>query len=86
MKLRKHSKKVAEQIAATLKIDFNEEQRLDIINIIEKELINTVLEARNNCAKAALSTDTPHTDLAHEISRRIHRANEVLITNLKSMR
>ncbi|RKZ37936.1 MAG: hypothetical protein DRQ37_00665 [Gammaproteobacteria bacterium] len=86
MKLRKHSKKVAGQIASALRLDFNAEQRLDIINIIEKELINVVLEARNNCAKAALSTKTPHTDLAHEISRRIQRANEVLITNLKSMR
>ncbi|MGB0684338.1 MAG: hypothetical protein ACPGOV_16655 [Magnetovibrionaceae bacterium] len=86
MKIREHATKAAEDIATLLDNQPTSAQITEIANLIEKEIVTHVMEARNRSAQAAMDHSEHDSDIAHQISKAIHRENELLMSNLSSLR
>ena len=54
--------------------------------IIDKALVDTVNKSTECCTQAVVACCGPEADLAHKISHEVDLAQQVLITNLMSMR
>ena len=61
-------------------------QAAGIADVIEKAVIEAVLDTRNQCASAALNRSECEQDLAYRIADVFRRASEVLSANLSSLR
>lgn len=86
MKLRQQAEHTATEIFQNLGLSPSEEQIQEISDIIEKTVIEAVVETRNRCATAAMHQSETEQDLAHKIAQEIRQSSEVLITNLSSLR
>jgi antitoxin component of RelBE/YafQ-DinJ toxin-antitoxin module len=86
MKLREHAEQAATEIFQNLGLSPSEEQVQEIGDIIEKTVIEAVVETRNRCATAAMHRSETKQDLAHKIAQEIRQSSEILIANLSSLR
>ncbi len=86
MNIRQHAEDAAQRICGGLGLSPSTEELAGIADTIEKAIVVNVLEARNRCAGVAMKQSAKEHDLAHQISQKIRRANEVLVANLSSLR
>jgi hypothetical protein len=86
MKLRDHADQAAKDVFGKLGMSPSDEQAQEVGDIIEKAVIEAVVETRNRCANAAMQRSEAEKDLAHKIAQEIRQSSEVLIANLSSLR
>ncbi len=86
MKLSKHAEGAAKDVTSHLKITPGKKQMDQIARIIEKAIVEAVVEHRTKCADVVVKAGSEDTDLAHAIRDKIRRKTDVLIANLSAMR
>ena len=79
MTLRERADRVAKSIFSALQMSPDSDQAKEATDIIEKAIIDVVLEERQRCAGVAVSHGTPDADLASKIAADIRRAKDAEI-------
>ncbi len=79
MKLRDRANRVAKSIFSALQASPDADRAKEATDIIEKAIINVVLEERQRCAGVAVAHGTPDADLASKIAADIRRAKDAEI-------
>ena len=86
MKADKIVKASLKKIRKSVKTELSDKD-LEKINIILSDMaVELVTQATEHCTKKVIKHYAPKTDLAHEISNDIKRAQTALVANLQSMR
>ncbi len=80
MKLRERAESVAKSVFGALQVSPNDDRAKAATDVIEKTIINTVLEERQRCANVAIAHGTPDADRANKIAEEIRRAEDAEIT------
>ena len=86
MNMTEKSEQVAHGVFDALGVSPDNDQSRKVAAVIEKAIINAVLETKGQCLDVAMECCSPDTDLAHKISNDQRLATEVLIANLSSLR
>ncbi|MEK9660283.1 MAG: hypothetical protein VW644_00845, partial [Alphaproteobacteria bacterium] len=81
-KFRQNAEETAAQICETLGTEPTNEQRTEIINLIEQLTLKIAVDTRNWCADHATRSSATGQTLAEEL----HTEHDALLTNLTSMR
>ena len=84
MKLRERADRVAESIFSTLKTSPDTDLAKEVADVIEKAIIDVVLDERQRCANVAVGHGTPDADLANKIAEDIRRARDAEIAGRAS--
>ena len=84
MKLRERADRVAKSIFSTLQTTPDAGVAKEVADVIEKAIIDVVLEERQRCANVAVGHGTPDADLAHKIAEDIRRARDAEIAGRAS--
>ena len=79
MKLRERADHVATSIFSTLGTSLDDDQAKAVSDVIEKAIIDVVLEERARCANVAVAHGTPDADRASKIADAIRRAEDAEI-------
>ena len=79
MTLRERADRVAKSIFSALQTSPDADRAKEATDIIEKAIINVVLEERQRCAGVAVAHGTPDADLASKIAADIRRAKDAEI-------
>ncbi len=80
MTLRERADRVAKSIFLALQMSPDADQTKEATDVIEKAIINIVLEERQRCANVAIAHGTPDADRANKIAEEIRRAEDAEIT------
>lgn len=87
MPLDKTARKAAQKIDNALAdYDLSDQQKTEILKIIEKSIIKTVEETTDTHREATVICCGPEADLAHKIQEEVERKKQVLISNLMALR
>ena len=84
MKLRERADLLANSIFSTMQTSPDADLAKAVADVIEKSIIDVVLEERQRCANVATGHGTPDADLAHKIAEDIHRARDAEIAGRAS--
>ncbi len=84
MTLRERAESVAKSVFGALQASPNDDQEKAATDVIEKAIINVVLEERQRCASVAIAHGTPDADRANKIAEAIRRAEDAEITGSAS--
>lgn len=76
MKSRDRADSVAKSIFSVLKISPDDDQAKHAADVIEKAIIDLVLEERQRCVSVAVAHGTPDADRASKIADAIRRAED----------
>lgn len=79
MKLRERSERVAEKVFKALQVSPSEDRAKKATDVIEKAIIDVVLDERQRCAKVAIAHGTPDADMASKIAEEIRRAKDAQV-------
>ncbi len=79
MTLRERADRVAKSIFSALQTSPDADRAKEATDIIEKAIIDVVLEERQRCAGVAVAHGTPDADLASKIAADIRRAKDAEI-------
>ncbi len=79
MTLRERADRIAKSIFSALQTSPDADRAKEATDIIEKAIINVVLEERQRCASVAVAHGTPDADLASKIAADIRRAKDAEI-------
>ncbi len=80
MTLRERADRIAKSIFSALQTSPNADRAKEATDVIEKAIINIVLEERQRCANVAIAHGTPDADRANKIAEEIRRAEDAEIT------
>lgn len=87
MALEKTATRAAQEIDEALAgYDLSEQQKQEILKIIEQSIIKTVEQTTESHREATLSCCGPEADLAHKIADEVERKTQALIANLMALR
>ena len=87
MALIKTAQKAARKIDEALAdYDLSDEEKAQILKIIEKSIVKSVKEAAENHHEATVVCCGPEADLAHKIQEEVDRKTQALISNLMALR
>ena len=86
MNLTEKSADVARGMFDVLGLSPDHEQARKVTEIVEKAIINAVLETKSQCLDVAVECCAPDKKLVHKISTEERLAVQALITNLSSLR
>ncbi len=86
MTFRDQAEAAASARAEALPAPPDDEQRQEIVMIVERTMIQAVLRERDRCVSVAAKVCPPEQDTAHRIADEIRRDEIALITNLVGMR
>lgn len=86
MSISERSDATADAIFAALQLTPTEAQARGVRELIEQALVNATLEAGEHATQAVVACCSPDLDLAHKMSEEIRRRQQVIVTNLSSMR
>ncbi len=84
MKLRERADRIANSIFSTMQTSPDTDLTKQVTDVIEKAIIDVVLEERQRCANVATGHGTPDADLAHKIAEDINRARDAEIVGRAS--
>ena len=84
MKLRERADLVANSIFSTMHTSPDADLAKQVADVIEKAIIDVVLEERQRCANVAVGHGTPDADLANKIAEDIRRARDAEIAGRAS--
>jgi hypothetical protein len=79
MKLRERAESIANSVFAALQASPSDDQAKKATDVIERGIIDVVLEERQRCAKVAIAHGTPDADMAHKIAEEIRRVDKALV-------
>ncbi len=79
MTLRERAASLAKSVFRALQASPNDDQEKAATDVIEKAIINIVLEERQRCANVASAHGTPDADRANKIAEAIRRAEDAEI-------
>ena len=80
MTLRERADRVAKSIFLALQMSPDADQAKEATDVIEKAIIDVVLQERQRCANVAVAHGTPDADRASKIAEAIRRAEDAEIT------
>lgn len=86
MSMRQRSTRAAAGIGEVLGSAPSDDQVKAIVDLIEKEIIEAVLEESQRCVTVAHACCSADRDVAHKIQAEIERAHRALVANLSSLR
>ena len=86
MSIRERSTRAAAGIGQLMGAPPDDDQAKAIANLIEREIIEAVLEESQRCVRVAQRCCSADLDIAHKIQAEIERAQTALIANLSSLR
>ncbi len=86
MTIRAVSEEAAQAILGTLEVSPTETKTKEVVAVIEKAMVDALVEANQRSTKAAQECCSPDRDMAHKIAAEIERSHEALIANLSGMR
>lgn len=87
MALEKTAQKAARKIEQALnRYEMNDQEKLEILRIIEKSIVKTIEEASETHREVTVVCCGAEADLAHKIEEEAERKIKLLISNLKSLR
>ena len=84
MTLRERADRVAKSIFSALQTTPDADRAKEVTDVIEKAIIDVVLEERQRCAGVAVAHGTPDADLASKIAEDIRRARDAEIAGRAS--
>ncbi len=84
MKLRERADRVAKSIFSALQMSPDADRAKEATDVIEKAIIDVVLEERQRCANVAVAHGTPDADRASKIADAIRRAEDAEIAGRAS--
>ena len=84
MSSRERADRVAKSIFSALQTSPDADQTKQATDVIEKAIIDVVLEERQRCAGVAVAHGTPDADRANKIAEAIHRAEDAAIAGRAS--
>ncbi len=84
MKLRDRADRVAESVFSALQTSPDADRAKAATDLIEKAIIDVVLEERQRCASVAVAHGTPDADRASKIAAAIRRAEDAEISGSAS--
>ncbi len=79
MKLRERADQIAKSIFSALQTSPDADRSKEATDIIEKAIINVVLEERQRCANVAITHGTPDADRASKIAEEIRHAEDAMV-------
>ncbi len=80
MTLRERADRVAKSIFLALQMSPDADQAKEATDVIEKAIIDVVIQERQRCANVAVAHGTPEADRASKIAEAIRRAEDAEIT------
>ena len=87
MALEKTAEKAARQISEALSgYDLSEQQKQEILKIIEQSIVSAVEQTAKTHREATVYCCGPEADLAHKIAEEAERKTQALIANLMALR
>lgn len=86
MNIAERVQSTTEAIFAVLQLTPSDEQNRQIARIVQKAVINSMLEQAERSTNVAMKCCSADRDLAHKVADGIHRDYEALIANLSSLR
>jgi hypothetical protein len=84
MKLRERADRVATSIFSAMQTSPDTDLAKAVTDVVEKAIIDVVLEERQRCANVAVGHGTPDADLANKIAEDIRRARDAEIAGRAS--
>ena len=84
MTSRERADRVAKSIFTALQTSPDADRAKQVADVIEKAIIEVVLEERQRCAGVAVAHGTPDADRASKIAEAIHRAEDAQIAGRAS--
>ena len=79
MKLRERADRVAKSVFSVLQTSPDADRAKQATDVIEKAIIDVVLDERLRCANVAVAQGTPDADRANKIATAIRRAEDAEI-------
>ena len=79
MTLRERADRIAKSIFSALQTSPDANRAKEATDIIEKAIIDVVLEERQRCASVAIAHGTPDADRANKIAEEIRRARDAMV-------
>ena len=79
MKLRERADRVAKSIFSALQMSPDADRAKEATDVIEKAIIDVVLEERQRCVNVVVAHGTPDADRASKIAAAIRRAEDAEI-------
>ena len=86
MNLRERAESAAASVFETLSVSPTGDQAKRATELIEKIVIDAVIEEGRRCAKVARDCCASDRDMARKVAREVRLSNVALIANLSSMR
>ncbi|MFQ5756929.1 MAG: hypothetical protein ACE5H7_12700 [Acidiferrobacterales bacterium] len=86
MDFRERARSAAKNVSGIIQSAPSDELEQQVAAVIERAMIDAVLEDGERCVKAAVNCCSADKDLAHKITDEIRRSNTALIANLSSLR
>ena len=86
MTIRSRSEDAAGKVTDALSLSLSEEQTKELVMIIERAVIDAMVEANQRCTQVAKDCCSADRDMAHKIADEIERSHKALIANLSAMR
>ncbi len=86
MNMRERASRAADGVCQLLAAAPDEKQAKGITDVIDREIIDAVLEESQRCVSVVKECCSPDLDSAHKIRQGIERSKTALIANLSSLR
>ena len=86
MNFRERARSAAKNVSGIIQSAPPDELEQQVAAVIERAMIDAVLENGERSVKAAVNCCSADKDLAHKITEEIRRSNTALIANLSSLR
>ena len=86
MTIRSRAEKAANEVLASLAASPSDDQTKQVVQVIERAIIEAILEEQERFVGVARKCCDPDTDKAHKISEEVALHKEALIANLSGMR
>ena len=86
MNISENATSTASAVCAILGVDADEERLRQVSRLIERSIINAILNQAERYTHVVMSCCSADMDLAHKLAGEIRTSNKALIANLASMR
>jgi len=85
-RLKEIARDATDGVNELLDVPLRPEQAEEVVRMIEKAVIEAMLEGQHRAVDAAILCPEAEQDTAHKIATAIRRSNDALIANLSSLR
>ncbi len=86
MDFRERARSAAKNVSGIIRSAPSDELEQQVAAVIERAMIDAVLEDGQRCVKAAVNCCSADKHMAHKITEEIRRSNTALIANFSSLR